>query len=433
MNAQDDWNDGYVVDLPYTTGYYRELSPSMQQFLLLQLGYAPPHAPQEPFDYFEMGFGQGLSLNLHALSHPRGRFRGNDFNPEHVAFARGMAASSGADIHVYDDSFADLLERQLPDFDYISLHGVWSWISAANRRAIVEFLRRKLKPGGVAFVSYNALPGLASIMPLRHLLAGHERLPDGVDAPRADRIRAAVDFAGRLRDGGAHYFRINANVSNLLKVLEGKSPHYLAHEYFNRDWAPMYFSEVAGHLVEAGLSFAGSASPFGCYPEMGLSPAIQDLLNTIGPLDFREDMRDVALNTKFRRDLFVRGARRVLPEESLRLMDQLRFALVVPPEKVDSSITVGMRDFDLPEEIHQPVVDTLGGCAGAMSFRELRSHRLSGALPVDSLKRALGLLVAMECVDVLAGGELPSASRILAIEELRKIQRFQKEGQGGAQ
>ena len=50
--------------------------------------------------------------------------------------------------------------RDVPDF--VGLHGVWSWISNANRAAVVEFLRRKLKPGGVLYISYNASPGWAA-------------------------------------------------------------------------------------------------------------------------------------------------------------------------------------------------------------------------------------------------------------------------------
>jgi len=43
----------------------------------------------------------------------------------------------------------------LPDFDYIGLHGIWSWISDENRQVIVDFIRKKLKVGGVLYISYN--------------------------------------------------------------------------------------------------------------------------------------------------------------------------------------------------------------------------------------------------------------------------------------
>jgi hypothetical protein len=408
---KSDRTEGYVVDVPYTAGYHPELSPSMQQYVLLQQDIAPPHGPDGRYDYFEMGFGQGFSLNVHALTHPMGRFWGNDFNPDHVAFAKSLAAASGASVNVFADSFEELLNRDLPPFDYISLHGVWSWVSDGNRRAVVEFLRRKLKIGGVAMVSYNALPGLASTLPLRHLISQHaQRLPHSGSALE-DRIGAALAFAQHLRDGGAHYFRINANVSARLTDLEEQNRRYLAHEYFNRDWKPMYFSEVARHLADAGLFYAGSVSAFGSMPDEALTPEMNAMLKDVSPLEFREDVRDFMLNTKFRRDLFVRAEKGTQTEAERGRCDAwrnaMRFSLVVPPKKLDVNVTIGMRELKLQREIYAPIIETLALCAGGMSLSALRANEKTGKLPPETLKLALTVLSGMECVAIHAGGEVP--------------------------
>ena len=47
----------------------------------------------------------------------------------------------------------------LPMFDYVTLHGVYSWVGTTVRADIVRFLRRYLKPGGAVYLSYNAMPG----------------------------------------------------------------------------------------------------------------------------------------------------------------------------------------------------------------------------------------------------------------------------------
>ena len=57
-----------------------------------------------------------------------------------------------------EQSFAEALTASMPRLDFIALHGVWSWISGENRCAIVDFINTKLKPGGVVYISYNALP-----------------------------------------------------------------------------------------------------------------------------------------------------------------------------------------------------------------------------------------------------------------------------------
>jgi hypothetical protein len=47
------------------------------------------------------------------------------------------------------------------------LHGIWSWVSEDNRQIILDFIDRKLKPGGVLYLSYNTQPGWSAFMPLR--------------------------------------------------------------------------------------------------------------------------------------------------------------------------------------------------------------------------------------------------------------------------
>lgn len=162
------WTDGYVDEVGYTCGYYKELSPLTAD---LALTYQMKAAwLGRPLRYLELGFGQGLSLNMHAATQ-EGSFWGTDFNPAHAAHARELAAVTGSDVHVFDDSFAELAARpDLPEFDMIAMHGVWSWISDANRAVIVDLIRRKLAPGGIFFISYNVLPGWAATVPLRHLL-----------------------------------------------------------------------------------------------------------------------------------------------------------------------------------------------------------------------------------------------------------------------
>src|SRR5690606_7692367 len=142
----------------YTYGYYREISPVFQRFCLLLNGYAAPESGADA-NHCELGFGQGVSINIHAASNP-GHYIGTDFNPAQAAHANSLAAASGNNARLYDDSFEQLLNRDdLPQFDSISLHGIWTWVSRDNHKIIAEFARRYLKPGGVFYNSYNCFPG----------------------------------------------------------------------------------------------------------------------------------------------------------------------------------------------------------------------------------------------------------------------------------
>ncbi len=188
------WTAGYNNSVAYTTGFYQEQSPTYLNACLVMQRVAPPSI--EKFTYCEAcGFGQrSLTSLILAATHPDGDFYACDFNPLHV-----IAASSIRDeaqlpnLTLLENSFGELAQGaiELPMFDYITMHGIISWISDETRAQIMRFLTRYLKPGGVVQVSYNAMPGLAQVLPLQRLLmrgaAGRRRRVDeGLGARQED-------------------------------------------------------------------------------------------------------------------------------------------------------------------------------------------------------------------------------------------------------
>ena len=171
MDRETSWTSGYVTELEYTYGYYRELCPGLLRLACVSAGIAPPSTKQ--LQYLELGFGQGLSINIHAAA-VDGEFWGTDFNPTQVTHARALTEASGSGAKLFEDSFAEFAARpDLPEFDIIGLHGIWTWISDENSRVIVDLIRRKLRAGGIVYISYNCLPGWAPAVPLRHLMKLH--------------------------------------------------------------------------------------------------------------------------------------------------------------------------------------------------------------------------------------------------------------------
>ena len=303
------WADGYVSEVNYTYGYYKDLSPLTFNLALLYQQRSP--LPDRPLNYLELGFGQGLSLNIHAAA-LEGNFWGTDFNPAHAAQARELAQIAGSGAHIFDHSFAELAANpDLPEFDVIALHGVWSWISDANRKVIVDIARRKLAPGGVLFMSYNVLPGWAPTLPLRQLLRLHTELADRSGTGMISRIDNAMDFAQALSEAGAGYFRAQPMAAEWLKTMREQERGYLAHEYFNSDWHPMTFADAAKQLEDGKLTFAASAHFLDHWDLLNLSEPQQGLLAKIDHWVLRETVRDYCMNRQFRRDIWVKGPRTI--------------------------------------------------------------------------------------------------------------------------
>jgi len=346
-----------VAEIDYTHGYYRELNPLLMGFAALHAGVRC-ELP-EGLRYLELGFGQGLSLNIHAAA-LAGEFWGVDLNPSHAAQAKEMARASGSRLQIYDASFEAFAARgDLPQFDVIGLHGVWSWISPANRALLTEFIGRQLATGGIVYLSYNTMPGWSAAAPLRELLSLHARDGQGSALGIVERIDASVAFAQALHDAGALYFKANPAVADRLKQLQGQSRHYLAHEYFNADWEPMPFARLHAAMDDARLSFVGSAHILDHIEAIQISAEGRALLAKQSHPVMRETVRDYLVNQQFRRDLFVRGPRRLTATQRMAALRGLRFALCTMPGAVALKAKSALGEVQLSEAIYRPLMHAI--------------------------------------------------------------------------
>lgn len=321
-----DWNDGYVADLDYPAAFFAEQSPGHLSIACILNGVEPV-APDRPFTYFELGAGMGLTSNILAASHPHGRFYSNDFNPAHVASARQLADEARLEnMTVLESSFADLAAGKvdLPPLDYITMYGIYSWITPANRQCLVEFIGRYLKPGGVVYVNYNALPGWTRTLPLQRLLLEHANCNP---VPRLAQLEQARGLAKQLAEAGAAFFDGSKQLDYRMASLSRDKAGYLAHEYLNSGWQPLYHADVAGGLEAAGLDFVGSADLPLAFQDDYLTSQQQVLLAGIADARWRETMRDFLLNTSFREDVYVRGMRSMAPERQAGWLARLGLVL----------------------------------------------------------------------------------------------------------
>ena len=379
-----DRTAGYVADVPYSYGYYRELNPLQARLALLNAGLAPP----EQACHCELGFGQGLSANIHAAASASAWY-GNDFNPAQAGFARSLAKASGADARLSDEAFADFCHRpDLPSFDSISLHGVWSWISDSNRALITDFVRRKLKLGGVLYVSYNTQAGWVTMLPLRDLLTEHAAATGTAGHATLARIDAAIAFAEKLFATTPLYAIANPLAVERLKAIKGQRRDYLAHEYFNRDWSPMPFSKMAQWLAPAGLAFACSAHCLDAIDALNLSAEQQRLLQEIPDTVFRETVRDLIVNQHFRCDYWVKGAKRLKPLEQEKALRSHRLMLVSPRAAVSLTFHGARGEVTMNDAVYQPMLDLLA-THQAMTLGELEQGVVGKGISFAQLTQAV--------------------------------------------
>src|SRR5205823_2941764 len=122
---------------------------------------------------------------------------------------------------------------------------VMAWVSRETQDAILSIVRRRLRPGGVFYVSYNAMPGWAPLAPIRRFIIDvKHRHPGSSD----QQLMLALDLLGELRRGTAHYFALNPAAAQHFDRMLTMDRRYLAHEYLDEHWEPLSFSDVAARL-----------------------------------------------------------------------------------------------------------------------------------------------------------------------------------------
>lgn len=385
-----DWTAGYVADIGYTFGYYAELNPLRLRLAFLNAGLVPP----EVGSACELGFGQGMSANLHAAASVV-QWAGTDFNPAQAGFAQELARVADSGAQLFDEAFDQFGARaDLPEFDYIGLHGIWSWISDENRAVIVDFVRRKLKVGGVLYISYNTQPGWAAMVPMRDLLTEHAEVLGADGAGIVSRIDSALAFADQLLAANPTYARANPQIAERIKKIKEQDRHYVAHEYFNRDWQPMAFAKMAQWLAPAKLQWACSAHYLDAIDAVNLSAEQQALLASIPDPMFRQTTRDFCVNQQFRKDYWVKGARQLTALEQVEALRAQRVILIQPRTEVSLKVTSSLGEATLQEAVYGPILDQLADHK-AQSFGDLEKALQPSGIGFAQIKEAVMVLVGM--------------------------------------
>jgi SAM-dependent methyltransferase len=389
------WNDGYIFDVAYTSGFYREIAPGWMAAAAMLLGHRPPDLSR-PFRYAELGCGHGLSLNVFAASNPNGAFHGFDFNPAHVESGRRMATRAGlSNVHFHEMSFGDLAEAptgsgegRFQQFDFIVAHGIWSWVSPAVRQQMAASIRRHLAPGGLLYVSYNNLAGWASLLPVQKFMLEWSRVHPG-SSP--ERTQGAINFVREMAKAEAAFFPANPAVAARLDATNNMDPRYLAHEYLNANWDPTTFAQVADVLGEAKVGYIGSATLIENIDAVAVPPNALKLMQGTTDQRLREMMRDFGANRSFRRDLYRRGTEQPPSGEQREMLDAIHIVGTGREKEQNIQIPTGIGQLGLRQDIYGPILERLA--QGPMTLAELRQTKALSPQPLSETLQAVAFLM----------------------------------------
>ncbi len=303
----------------YKGGVFSQTHPQRLQAVAKLFGLDTPAL--ETCSVLELGCGDGANLIPMAAYLPHARFVGVDLAESPIAM--GVQRIDRLGLHNIRLLQADVsaLGESLGKFDYIIAHGLYSWVPPFVRDAILKLVQVSLTDRGVAYISYNALPGCR----LRHLVREMLQFRFGARAFDIETIPEARAFlsayAGLSVDANDHTLTEEMPKIPYLDTLKGEIQFSLAlpdyvmfHDDLSEFATPFYLHEFAKAAQRHGLQYLGEPGVETMFPKAGSESfkAAAFLWTPLGtdPWVAEQQYLDFALGRRFKQSLLCKNLQR---------------------------------------------------------------------------------------------------------------------------
>jgi len=389
---------GYVTDVAYLPGYYPFMAPARMRYVASLQGIQPP-AVKEGFDFLELGCGFGSTLLTLAAANPQGSFTGVDFMPVHTEqIEREVASTLLRNVRVLCADFAKM-PADLPQFDFIALHGVFSWVSPELRQCVLEIIRRHLKSDGIVEVTYNCMPGWSSLLPVRTLL---QHFAGRAEGDSIARVRQALAIVAEMRKADIPIFHDKPLAAQLVDKLMQADLHYVAHEYLNEHWTVFHVADVLAMFGGIGLGHAGRLPYHHNHWELCAKPQFAGQFQA-ADIATLETLKDHHANAMFRWDLFSPRPREAwTPRQRADAAADLFFRTASPQASLPHTVTYGGVSAGIAGPPHDRMLEVMGHASWTLPM--LLDEPQLAAFTSEALVEAVDAGVAMGLFRVDGGG-----------------------------
>jgi SAM-dependent methyltransferase/methyltransferase-like protein len=232
---------------------YPDTHPDRLATMALLHGLEP--APVERCRVLEIGCNEAANLIPMAYAIPGSEFVGFDLAGLPIARGQERIRELGlSNIRIFQ---ADLMEvdERLGQFDYILAHGIYAWVPEPVRDRLLANCRALLAPEGVAFVSYNALPGGH----LRNLVREILLHGAGDDDP-AQSVARGLEFLRIVLESRPEGDPFRVLLDREAMQLEKRDPQVIYHDELCREHRAVSFSEFIAHAGSHGLRYLSEST-----------------------------------------------------------------------------------------------------------------------------------------------------------------------------
>lgn len=317
-------------EIPYQSTPFHETHPEFLAPLVRLFGLEA--APAQRCRVLELGCASGGNLIPMAWHLPDSEFLGIELSATQAADGARLVQRLGLrNVTIRQGDLLDF-DPGAARFDYIIAHGIYSWAPPAVRERILALCREALADHGVAYISYNTLPGWRMRGMLRDMLLYHTR---GIAEP-ARRLAAAQVYLDQLEPALGDLGALSAQyLGHEIKRIRGNHPSYLFHEYLEAINEPFLFSDFVADAARHGLRYVCDSELHTLFPST-LGDAAAALLNGFPDNIALWQHMDFLVNRNFRQSLLCRQERAVEEDPDLgQFMGYAFYSALRPPKKLD--------------------------------------------------------------------------------------------------
>ncbi len=327
-------------------GYpYPQTHPDRLATLARLYGMTP--APVEHCRGLELGCGDGANLIPMALQLPGSEFLGIDLAASPIQRGRHQVSQLGLkNIRLKEADIMNFPPRSGP-FDYIIAHGLYSWVPPKVQEKILEIVEDGLAPHGVAFVSYNTLPGGYFRLMLRDMMKYHVRNLESPDR----QISQGLSLVHLIAEAQLRPNTYGILVGREWERLSRRSVGALFHDELGEHNTHFYFHEFMARAAGHHLQFLAEAEFSEMHPANFKESASELLEKLKDDVIARQQYADFLKGRRFRQTLLCRDSvplDRSIPPE--RLMNLLAASSARPSSPLSPDTLNSPVDFFGPED-----------------------------------------------------------------------------------
>jgi SAM-dependent methyltransferase len=289
--------------IPYRHGAIPHTHPARVGAIARLLGMSA--ASPDHCRVLELGCAEGMNLLPLAERLPHAQFTGVDISPKQIATAEAARDACGLGNARFVCADLRDFEPEASAFDYVIAHGVYSWVPDAVKDRLLAICARALAPEGVAYVSYNVLPGWGVLDGMRKFLLA-ETARESTPQAQLDHALRVLGVLGKCTAGqpGAYAALVREAVADMTR----KSPALLFHDELGTVNDPCTFLDFTAHATRRGLHFLSEAH-YASMPFEHVPAPIRDALGELD-LDFlrAQQFMDVLYQRWLRSTLLCRAA-----------------------------------------------------------------------------------------------------------------------------